>query len=277
MPDSPDWYAILALTPEADDAAIKAAHRRLAREVHPDVNDANDAHERMSALNRARDILLDPAQRAAFDRTRVGSRATAAPAAGMRRAPSAQGAGRGTSGRMRFTFDTDSPIRPDPPEPAAGETPAQAARWRFDVRGGHDQEDWYAFLGLGPWATEDEIMAAIRGLVGQSTAVSLSPEQRVDRQAKLRMAWEVLGKRPNRAAYDRSRPAWSPGTAGLADYYKLIGVRRRAPAEEIGEAVARLSHESGAAARERAPKLREAWWVLRDPARRAAYDAALPN
>ena len=276
----PDWYAILQLPPNADAAAIKAAHRSRAREVHPDVNAAADANARMAELNRARDVLLDPAARAAYDRARgLANMATA----GMRRGRPQGNAGTAGSGRMRFTFDTEDPLRSGPrsePEYTGSPRPGEAARWRFDARGGLGQEDWYAFLGVHPWSTEDEVSKAIQGLVGQSIATYLGPEERVDRQAKLRMAWEALGNHRKRMEYDRTRPPWQPRPGLQTDWYAFLGVRRRAEAEEIGEAVTRVSHEIGdrawnAELRERQAKLREAWWILRDATRRAAYDAAL--
>ncbi|HEX6122469.1 MAG TPA: DnaJ domain-containing protein [Ktedonobacterales bacterium] len=66
MAEEPDYYAALGLTPAADEAAIRAAYRRLARRYHPDV--AGPAGlPRMRALNAAYAILGDPEQRAAYD------------------------------------------------------------------------------------------------------------------------------------------------------------------------------------------------------------------
>ena len=51
--------ALLGLSEEAGPEEVKAAYRTLARHTHPDHNLAIDAHARMSALNAARDRLLD--------------------------------------------------------------------------------------------------------------------------------------------------------------------------------------------------------------------------
>jgi DnaJ-class molecular chaperone len=274
-PDSPDWYDVLDVPPTADDAAIKAAHRQRAREVHPDVNDAADAHQRMIAINRARDVLLDPTERAAFDRSRARARFMA----GMRRGTPVTGSAR--PGKMHFSFATGDPLpdealRPEP-EPEQSDEPA---RWRWDPRGGFGQEDWYGFLGVHPWYTVEEMQAAVRALVGRTIKSSLAADEQGRRQAKLRMAWEVLGDRRKRFEYDRTRPPWQPRMGELQDWYAVLGTHRSASPEELGEAVTARSREIGdklwnAELREREMKLREAWWVLRDAKRRAAYDAAL--
>lgn len=77
-----DPYKLLQVDPEADPEIIVAAYRRLARRYHPDVSAGGEAAAMMVALNRARDILLDPARRAALDRDRrADAGATAASAA----------------------------------------------------------------------------------------------------------------------------------------------------------------------------------------------------
>ncbi len=61
-----DPYHVLGVPPEASEAAIRAAYRRLARALHPDVNRAPDAAARMREINAAYALLRDPAGRAAF-------------------------------------------------------------------------------------------------------------------------------------------------------------------------------------------------------------------
>jgi molecular chaperone DnaJ len=64
-----DYYDLLGLQRGADEAAIKAAYRRLAKECHPDRhNGCSEQEARFKAVNEAYDVLKDPQKRAAYDR-----------------------------------------------------------------------------------------------------------------------------------------------------------------------------------------------------------------
>ncbi|MGD0432165.1 MAG: DnaJ C-terminal domain-containing protein [Acetobacteraceae bacterium] len=64
-----DPYEILGLDRTADEAAIKAAYRKLAKRHHPDLHPGDKkAADRFSELNNANDLLSDPERRARFDR-----------------------------------------------------------------------------------------------------------------------------------------------------------------------------------------------------------------
>ena len=65
--DPRGYYAILGLALDADAAAIKAAFRRRAMELHPDRNEAANATEQFQLLNEACSVLSDPATRAQYD------------------------------------------------------------------------------------------------------------------------------------------------------------------------------------------------------------------
>jgi|GEM_PF-2243538 len=70
---TPDYYAILQVHPEAEGIVIEAAYRRLAREYHPDVNRAANAHDRMVLINEAFEVLSDAARRRSYDHERRGA------------------------------------------------------------------------------------------------------------------------------------------------------------------------------------------------------------
>ena len=64
-----DYYDLLGVQRGADEAAIKAAYRRLAKECHPDRhNGCRDQEARFKAISEAYDVLKDPQKRAAYDR-----------------------------------------------------------------------------------------------------------------------------------------------------------------------------------------------------------------
>jgi molecular chaperone DnaJ len=62
-----DHYDTLGVTRDASPEEIKKAYRRLARTLHPDVNDGHDAEERFKEVSRAYDVLSSPEKRAAYD------------------------------------------------------------------------------------------------------------------------------------------------------------------------------------------------------------------
>jgi molecular chaperone DnaJ len=64
-----DYYEILGVPRDADDATIKKAFRRLARELHPDVNRHDpEAEEKFKQAAEAYEVLSDPERRATYDR-----------------------------------------------------------------------------------------------------------------------------------------------------------------------------------------------------------------
>jgi len=66
---STDYYERLGVARDANEGEIKKAFRRLARELHPDVN-AHDpeAEEKFKAAAEAYEVLSDPERRATYDR-----------------------------------------------------------------------------------------------------------------------------------------------------------------------------------------------------------------
>src|SRR3989441_5426839 len=63
-----DYYEVLGVDRGASDADIKKAFRRLARELHPDVNEAPDADERFREVAEAYEVLSNSERRQLYDR-----------------------------------------------------------------------------------------------------------------------------------------------------------------------------------------------------------------
>jgi DnaJ domain len=63
-----DYYAILGVPGNASDEDIKHAYRLLSKVWHPDTNKRKDAEDRFREINEAKNILLNPVERAAYDR-----------------------------------------------------------------------------------------------------------------------------------------------------------------------------------------------------------------
>ncbi|MFZ1989628.1 MAG: molecular chaperone DnaJ [Alphaproteobacteria bacterium] len=63
-----DFYEVLGVPKGCDDAALKAAYRKLAKQYHPDVNTEDPkAEAKFKEASEAYDILKDPQKRAAYD------------------------------------------------------------------------------------------------------------------------------------------------------------------------------------------------------------------
>lgn len=68
MADKRDYYEVLGVARNADDAAIKKAYRKLAKKYHPDMNKDNpSAEEKFKEVTEAYNILSDKEKRKLYD------------------------------------------------------------------------------------------------------------------------------------------------------------------------------------------------------------------
>jgi molecular chaperone DnaJ len=62
-----DFYGMLGVRRDASPDEIKRAYRRLARELHPDVNPDPETQEKFKEISQAYDVLSDPEKRQMYD------------------------------------------------------------------------------------------------------------------------------------------------------------------------------------------------------------------
>jgi len=63
-----NYYDVFGIKPSASLDDISAAHKSLAKMYHPDINNSEDAHERMALLNEANEVLSDTVRREEYNR-----------------------------------------------------------------------------------------------------------------------------------------------------------------------------------------------------------------
>lgn len=62
-----DYYEVLGIQKGADKKEIKSAYRKMAKELHPDRNKAEDAEEKFKEVQEAYEVLSDDNKRHAYD------------------------------------------------------------------------------------------------------------------------------------------------------------------------------------------------------------------
>ena len=68
MADKRDYYEVLGVDKNADEAALKKAYRKLAKKYHPDMNPGDqEAAEKFKEASEAYSVLSDPEKRAKYD------------------------------------------------------------------------------------------------------------------------------------------------------------------------------------------------------------------
>lgn len=101
-----DPYSLLGVPRGADEAAIKTAYRKLAKQLHPDRNKDNPkAAERFSEVTRAYDLLSDKDQRARFDRGEIDAEGNPTHPFGYGQSGGGHGFGGGAAGPGGFEFN----------------------------------------------------------------------------------------------------------------------------------------------------------------------------
>ncbi|MBO9576725.1 MAG: J domain-containing protein [Sphingobium sp.] len=104
-----DPYSTLGVSRGADEAAIKSAYRKLAKQLHPDKNKDNPkAAEKFGEVTRAYDLLSDKDKRARFDRGEIDADGNPAHPFGF----GGGGAGFGGGGE-RHTYSRSGGAGPD--------------------------------------------------------------------------------------------------------------------------------------------------------------------
>ena len=68
MSDKRDYYEVLGVPRNVDDAALKKAFRKLAKQYHPDANKEASAADRFKEISEAYEVLSDGDKRARYDR-----------------------------------------------------------------------------------------------------------------------------------------------------------------------------------------------------------------
>ena len=102
-----DLYSKLGIARGADEATIKKAYRKLAKELHPDRNQDNPkATERFSEVTHAYDLLSDKDKRAQYDRGEIDEQGNPKMPFGYGSGGGPQGGfrGNGGPGGMHFEF-----------------------------------------------------------------------------------------------------------------------------------------------------------------------------
>mgnify|MGYP001513024137 FL=1 len=68
MADKRDYYEVLGVSRDADDAAIKKAYRKLAKKYHPDINPGDkEAEAKFKEASEAYAVLSDAQKRKQYD------------------------------------------------------------------------------------------------------------------------------------------------------------------------------------------------------------------
>lgn len=110
-----DYYKVMGVARDASAEDIKRAHRKLARQYHPDVSKEKDAEAQFKELSEAYEVLRDPEKRAAYDQ--LGTR-----------------------------WQAGQDFRPPPEWNAGAAHPGKDFEWSFEGTGGDTGADFSDFF-----------------------------------------------------------------------------------------------------------------------------------
>ncbi len=131
-------YDVLGVKPNAGEAEIRKAYRKLAKQFHPDLNQGNEAAEtRFKEINAAYDLLSDTTKRSRFDRGEIDAEG---------HETFAHAGASGPGGGFGFGFDPRAGVRGFRSRGFGAQGGRNDFRFEFGSAGGEDMSDLFAHM-----------------------------------------------------------------------------------------------------------------------------------
>lgn len=203
------FYAALGVDENADESTLKAAYRDAVKRHHPDVSDDPTAQRQFKTLTTARDVLLNPDERARYDRlgheTYVRVHLDG---------PTHSGAGRQT-GDGRRTRDAGADTTGRTRDTQRG-TERGAGRARTRSGSGQGTEGGRS-ANAPPGARRDRVAAGRRRHVGAT------PQAAVGRAVGVEEPWQAASKTYQRSAAASREAAARTDSSTVRDIVAGLG------------------------------------------------------